>query len=125
MYRINRTLTLKYLLIIFLLIPFIYGQKPTAKDYYRTVAELGIFLYLQYGIHMNISDLEQMNRIQSTDIFEINSDGVIQIWKRQKKQVISFIWGLYWHSSYNATFSKDDYMSMLLQILRFYLSMGP
>ena len=66
MYRMNRTLTLKYLLIIFLLVPSLYGQKPSTKDYYRTAAELGIFLYLQYGIHADISDLEQ-NEPNSVD----------------------------------------------------------
>ena len=115
MYRMNRTLTLKYLLIIFLLIPFIYGQKPTAKDYYRTAAELGIFLYLQYGIHADISDLEQ-NEPNSVDQYfrdQLRWGDSNMEWAKEASDIL--LYGVFIGTlPIMPLFSNDDYMSMLL-----------
>ena len=115
MYRMNRTLTLKYLLIIFLLIPSIYGQKPTAKDYYRTAAELGIFLYLQYGIHADISDLEQ-NEPNSVDQYfrdQLRWGDSNMEWAKEASDIL--LYGVFIGTlPIMPLFSNDDYMSMLL-----------
>ena len=47
----------KYYITISLLVSSVYGQGPPTQDYYRTAGELGVFLYLQYGLHTDISDL--------------------------------------------------------------------
>ena len=97
------------------MIPFIYGQKPTAKDYYRTSAELGIFLYLQYGIHADISDLEQ-NEPNSFDQYfrgQLRWGDSNMEWAKEASDIL--LYGVFIGTlPIMPLFSNDDYMSMLL-----------
>mgnify|MGYP003326305247 CR=1 FL=1 len=47
------------------------AQNINSRDYYRTVGELGVFLYLQYGFHTDISNLGEMKPNKFDDIISL------------------------------------------------------
>ena len=115
MFRNKRLIKLKYYITISLLLSSVYGQGPTAKDYYRTAGELGVFLYLQYGLHTDISDLEQIEPNKFDQYFRDQLRWSDSKMNGAKKTSDILLYGIFVGTlPIMPLFSNDDYMSMLI-----------
>ena len=91
------------------------AQNINSRDYYRTAGELGVFLYLQYGLHTDVSNLGEMKPNNFDNYFRDRSRWSIKNMETAKNASDLLLYGIFVGSiPITPLLSKDDYMSMLL-----------
>ena len=113
MYYLNRITF--WQLILVTLTTTLSAQNINSRDYYRTAGELGVFLYLQYGLHTDVSNLGEMKPNNFDNYFRDRSRWSLENMETAKNASDLLLYGIFVGSiPITPLLSKDDYTSMLL-----------